>query len=104
MRPGSHRFRWRRSTTPIRCSRERTLDVEAPWRWYLEHPGRGLLTIALHTFNLTDQDLLFTYSRDLDPWYRVPLGIVNHAAVALGALGLVLLGCRARAARDSAGA
>jgi hypothetical protein len=66
------------------------VEEQAPWRWYLDHPGRGVLTLALHTFNLTDQDLLFTYSRDLDPWYRVPLGIVNHAIVALGLLGLFL--------------
>jgi hypothetical protein len=77
-----------------------TMDEAAPWSWYLDHPLRALATVALHTFNLTDQDLLFTYSRDLTPWYRVPLGIVNHAAVALGLVGLVLLGQRARTAKD----
>jgi hypothetical protein len=79
-----------------------TIDPTSPWRWYVEHPGRGLLTLAIHVFNLTDQDLLFTYSRDLDPWYRVPLGIVNHAAVALGLIGLVMLGRRVAAKGDSA--
>ena len=50
------------------------LDVRnRRWRWYVDYPGRGSLTLAIHTFNLTDQDLLFTYSRDLHPWYRVPL-------------------------------
>jgi len=73
------------------------IDPDAPWRWYAANPGRGLLTVAIHTFNLTDQDLLFTYSRDLDPWYRLPLGIVNHGAVALGLVGLVLVGRRVRA-------
>jgi 4-amino-4-deoxy-L-arabinose transferase-like glycosyltransferase len=77
-----------------------TMDEAAPWSWYLDHPLRALATVALHTFNLTDQDLLFTYSRDLTPWYRVPLGIVNHAVVALGLVGLVLLGQRARTAKD----
>ena len=77
-----------------------TLDEGAPWSWYLDYPLRGAATIALHTFNLTDQDLLFTYSRDLAPWYRVPLGIVNHAVVALGLLGIVLLGQRVYAAGD----
>lgn len=67
-----------------------SVDESAPWRWYLDHPGRGALTLAIHTFNLTDQDLLFTYSRDLDPWYRIPLGVVNHAFVALGLIGLGL--------------
>jgi hypothetical protein len=76
------------------------LSETAPLRWYAEYPLRGAATVALHTFNLTDQDLLFTYSRDLRPWYRVPLGAVNHAIVALGMLGLILLGRRARTVRD----
>ena len=80
-----------------------TLDEAAPLRWYVDHPGRGLATIAFHTFNLTDQDLLFTYSRDLWPWYRIPVGIVNHAAVALGVVGLVLLGRRLRRTPDPKG-
>jgi hypothetical protein len=74
-----------------------------PWSWYSSHPLRGIATVALHTFNLTDQDLLFTYSRDLTPWYRVPLGIVNHAAVALGLLGLILLGRQLRTAGEPRG-
>jgi hypothetical protein len=74
-----------------------TIDEKSPWRWYVANPGRGFLTLAIHTFNLTDQDLLFTYSRDLDPWYRLPLGVVNHGAVALGLIGLVLVGRRVRA-------
>jgi hypothetical protein len=72
-------------------SRGTKIDEERPWRWYLANPGRGALTLGLHTFNLVDQDLLFTYSRDLDPWYRLPLGVLNHAAVGLGVLGLLLL-------------
>jgi hypothetical protein len=80
-----------------------TVDEVSPWRWYLAYPGRGVLTLALHTFNLTDQDLLFTYSRDLDPWYRLPLGVINHGAVALGLVGLVLLGRRIHAGRDRGG-
>lgn len=74
------------------------LDPQLPALWYAEHPVRGLATLGLHAFNLTDQDLLFTYSYDLDPWYRVPLGIVNHAIVALGLLGLALLGWAVRRA------
>jgi hypothetical protein len=80
-----------------------TIDEQSPWRWYLAYPGRGALTLAIHAFNLTDQDLLFTYSRDLDPWYRIPLGIVNHAAVALGVVGLFLIARRVRAERDRFG-
>jgi hypothetical protein len=76
------------------------LNEAAPLAWYADYPLRGVATVALHTFNLVDQDLLFTYSRDLRPWYRVPLGLVNHAAVALGVLGLVLLGRTIRARRN----
>ena len=76
------------------------IDEASPWSWYVDHPLRGVATLALHTFNLTDQDLLFTYSRDLTPWYRIPLGIVNHGIVALGLLGLVLLGRRVHAAHE----
>jgi hypothetical protein len=53
-------------------------------------------TLALHIFNMLDQDLLFTYSRDLDPWYRIPLGILNHALVATALVGIALLIARAR--------
>lgn len=67
------------------------VDADAPARWYFENPVAGAATIALHIFNMTDQDLLFTYSRDLHPWYRLPLGLINHAAVGLGLLGLALL-------------
>ena len=79
-----------------------SIDTKSPWRWYVDNPGRGVLTLAIHTFNLTDQDLLFTYSRDLHPWYRVPLGVVNHGVVALGLIGLVLLGRRVVAQGDAA--
>jgi len=75
---------------------ETPIDEKTPWRWYVDNGWRGPATLALHAFNLTDQDLLFTYSRDLDPWYRLPLGIVNHAAVALGLAGLWLLARSAR--------
>lgn len=79
------------------------VEQEAPMWWYVENPGRGALTLAIHTFNLTDQDLLFTYSRDLNPWYRLPLGVVNHAAVALGVIGLWLGARRLRAPHDRDG-
>ena len=82
--------------------RDTHVDEAAPWRWYAGHPGRGLLTVALHTFNLTDQDLLFTYSRDLRPWYRLPLGVINHGIVALGILGFLLFGRTAIAGGNAA--
>lgn len=74
----------------------RPVDEARPLAWYVEHPGAGAATLGLHIFGMLDQDLLFTYARDLDPWYRRPLGIVTHGAIALAGLGLVLLASRAR--------
>ena len=72
------------------------VDEEQPLAWYMQHPLAGAITIALHTFNMLDQDLLFTYSRDLDPWYRIPLGIATHAMVGFALLGIAVLVYRAR--------
>ena len=72
------------------------VDNASPLAWYAQHPQAGALTVGLHTFNMLDQDLLFTYSRDLDPWYRLPLGIANHALVATALIGIVILAARAR--------
>ena len=66
----------------------RPVDEAHPLRWYSDNPSVGAATLALHAFNMVDQDLLFTYSRDLDPWYRIPLGVVTHGFVALALLGL----------------
>ena len=74
----------------------RPVDETRPLAWYLEHPGAGAATLGLHVFGMLDQDLLFTYARDLDPWYRRPLGIVTHGGIALAGLGFVLLASRAR--------
>ena len=78
------------------------VDNDRPLAWYVEHPRAGALTLALHTFNMLDQDLLFTYSRDLDPWYRIPLGIATHAMVVLALFGIGLLMLRARTDRNDA--
>ena len=55
------------------------------WRWYLKNPFEALCTAALHLFGLLDQDLLFTYVVDLDPWYRIPWGVICHSSVFLAA-------------------
>jgi hypothetical protein len=75
---------------------DRPVDEAQPLAWYAEHPGAGAATLGLHVFGMLDQDLLFTYARDLDPWYRRPLGIVTHGVIALAGLGFVLLASRAR--------
>src|SRR5207237_7399157 len=78
------------------------IDEEHPLRWYIEHPLAGALTVALHTFDVLDQDLLFTYSRDLDPWYRIPVGIANHGLVAAALVGIAMLSSSARRSRACA--
>jgi hypothetical protein len=75
---------------------DRPVDEARPLAWYIGYPGAGAATLGLHVFGMLDQDLLFTYARDLDPWYRRPLGVVTHGAVALAGLGFVLLAGRAR--------
>ena len=77
-----------------------TMSETSPWTWYFAYPLRGVVTVALHTFNMIDHDLLFTYSRNLTPWYRIPLGIVNHTVVAFGLVGLMLVRRDVRAASD----
>jgi hypothetical protein len=77
----------------------RKVDAQHPLRWYVDNPVAGIGTMALHLFNVLDQDLLFTYSRDLDPWYRIPLGVLVHAVVALALIagGLLLVRRQAQA-------
>lgn len=59
-----------------------------PMGWYLRHPGRGLVTFALHAFNLLDQDLPVPYNTTLVPGYYPFVSIANLAVVALGLTGI----------------
>lgn len=79
----------------------RPIDVTRPQAWYVEHPIHGLALLGLHVFGMLDQDLLFPYARDLDPWYRRPLGVATHGVVFLALAGLVVLGHRARRAKSA---
>jgi hypothetical protein len=79
---------------------DRPVDLERPLDWYRRYPLQAVATMGLHVFGMLDQDLLFTYARDLDPWYRRPLGVMTHGAIALALLGLATLVLRAR--RDRA--
>ncbi|MEP6656988.1 MAG: hypothetical protein ABJC33_07110 [Betaproteobacteria bacterium] len=74
----------------------RPIEESRPLQWYLDYPVAGAATMALHVFNLLDQDLFFTYSRDLDPWYRVPLGVLTHGGIALALAGAAMLALRRR--------
>jgi hypothetical protein len=64
--------------------------VDAPGAWYLSHPGRGAATIALHAFNLLDQDLPLPYNPTLAPAYYPAVAILNLFMAACGILGLIL--------------
>jgi len=52
--------------------------------WYLRYPGRGLLTIAGHIFATIALDPLFTYVRDLEPWYRIPVVSIDAVVIVFG--------------------
>ena len=69
----------------------RPVDEDRPLAWYAEHPLAGAATLGLHVFGMLDQDLLFTYARDLDPWYRRPLAVVVQGTVAVAAIALAVL-------------
>ena len=60
-----------------------------PLRWYVDHPLAGLATMALHDFNLVDQDMFFGHSPELHPWWRLPSILLDHCMLALAALGLI---------------
>ena len=61
-----------------------------------EYPVRYFASYGLHAFALVDQDLPFTYVRDVKPWYRWPLSILNYVFL-LGAFAGLVLGLRGRA-------
>lgn len=63
-----------------------------------EHPGSYLATLSVHAFALVDQDLPFTFVRDVDPWYRWPLSVLNYLFL-LGAFVGVAIGLRGTAHR-----
>jgi hypothetical protein len=77
-------------------ARHRPFDPARPLAWYAEHPGAGAATMALHAFGMLDPDLVFTYARTLDPWYRRPVGALTHGMLALAVLGALGLALRAR--------
>lgn len=59
----------------------------------LAYPGAYLVTVAIHAFALVDQDYPFAYIRDVDPWYRWPLSVLNYVFF-LGAFVGIAIGLR----------
>jgi hypothetical protein len=60
-------------------------------------PAGYAATIALHLFALVDVDFPFVYIRDLDPWYRWPLSVLNYVYLFLALAGVWVV---VRCARD----
>lgn len=57
-------------------------EIATPHDFLRKRPLAFALTLALHGFALLDQDFPFTYIRDLHPWYRWPLSILNYLFLA----------------------
>jgi hypothetical protein len=70
-----------------------TGDVNEIGRVIIAEPGAYLATLAVHAFGMLDQDYPLTYIRDVDPWYRWPLSVLNYLFF-LGALVGVLVSVR----------
>jgi hypothetical protein len=64
--------------------------VSTPGRFLRESPLGYLATLALHGFALFDHDLPFTYVRNVRPWFRWPIALLNFAFLFLSGAGLVL--------------
>jgi hypothetical protein len=56
-------------------------------------PWAYLATLAVHAFGLVDQDFPLTYIRDVNPWYRWPLSLLNYLFL-LGSLVGLAVGLR----------
>ena len=61
-----------------------------------QHPGALLATVAVHAFALFDQDFPFAFVREIDPWYRWPLSVLNYVFL-LGAFVGIAIGLRGTA-------
>lgn len=65
------------------------LSAATGWRWYLEHPASGAITLAAHIFNAFSVTSLFTYIRDLSPTYGILLRAVYWSLIVIGSLGVL---------------
>src|SRR5216683_6468879 len=76
-------------------------DISKPVEFLRKRPLGYALTLLLHGFALLDQDFPFPYIRDLHPWYRWPLSVLNYVFLA-GAMYGVLIAIRRYARRGRA--
>jgi hypothetical protein len=75
--------------------------VSRPAEFLRRSPRNYLATLGLHAFALFDQDLPFTYVRNVRPAYRWPLSLLNYAYLYLCIVGLVIGLGRSRGAAPS---
>ena len=52
------------------------MPADGGWRWYGEHPLAGAATLFAHVFNSFSVTSPFTYIRDLNPFYGLPLRLL----------------------------
>ena len=79
------------------------LPTQDAWRWYLENPSNGMMTILAHLFNAFDVRYLFTYITTLDASYSVALhlgswilNLLGLAQLTLYAISTISVGVRSR--------
>ncbi|WP_457094729.1 hypothetical protein [Microvirga sp. P5_D2] len=65
------------------------LAAEGGWKWYFENPVAGILTLGAHIFNAFSVTSPFTYIRDLNPLYGLPLRVLYWTLTIVGAAGLL---------------
>lgn len=56
--------------------------IAKPIDFLRKRPLGYVLTLCVHAYALLDQDFPFTYIRDLHPWYRWPLSVLNDVFLA----------------------
>jgi hypothetical protein len=64
--------------------------ISTPVDFLRKRPQAYALTLSVHAFALLDQDFPFTYIRDLHPWYRWPLSVLNYVFLAGSIYGIYL--------------
>jgi hypothetical protein len=65
-------------------------EITKPGDFLRRRPLAYALTLSLHAFALLDQDFPFPYIRNLHPWYRWPLSILNYLFLAGSLYGMYL--------------
>jgi hypothetical protein len=60
------------------------IRAQDTYRWYLRYPGMGTLTVVGHVFAALALEPFHVYTRDLNPWYEMPVAALNGFVVVFG--------------------